>query len=199
MLPVNFLVEGLVDEIVLRRIVSLFEQLSPNVFYGLRGIDYIIANIAPFSRTANPACPMVCLVDLDSDLCPVTRVRELRPSDASSSFILRIAVRTVESWLLADARGFAHWAGVPLAKIPSASEDDPAPKGTLIALVRQYSAPALKRDIVPEAGSTAKVGKAYVPRIQEFVTSSWNPEAAAANAPSLARALAALARLSPPS
>ena len=53
----------------------------------------------------------------------------------------------------------------------------------------------IREGMVPPAGSRRRVGPEYTALLREFVQSSWNPQTARSNAPSLDRAIRCLERL----
>ena len=63
------------------------------------------------------------------------------------------------------------------------------PKRTLINLARRSRKRRLSQEIVPEAGSSAKIGALYNTHFINFVNSGWDIEQACLCAPSLARTL----------
>jgi hypothetical protein len=60
---------------------------------------------------------------------------------------------------------------------------------------RNSRKPSIKRGMVPPTGSVGRVGSEYVTLISSYAHHAWRPDIAAANAPSLARALKEIDRL----
>ena len=74
--------------------------------YGLRGKPYLRQRIAGFNQAARHA-PWVILVDLDNDAdCAAVLRAEWLPNPAPE-LCFRIALREVETWLLADREAAA--------------------------------------------------------------------------------------------
>lgn len=192
---VRLLVEGYLDEALLRKAIGHFTGLEVNNCYGKRGNPYIRKKIADFSKAAGPRFPLVCLVDLDREDCVLRLIEQLLPGGAPPGFLLRVAVREMEAWLLADRDGMARFTGAPLDKIPPEPDACADPKREIVALVRQYGKPGLKKDIVPAAGSSAPVGPGYAPQIARFIHDVWNPDNALAHSRSFARAVQALRQI----
>jgi hypothetical protein len=140
----------------------------------------------------------VVLVDLNaSHPCAPALCRDWVPHP-SAFMRLRVAVREVEAWLLADAPRLAAFLGVAERRIPLAPEADQDPKQTLVRLAGQSRRRDIRADMVPRHGSGRSVGPAYVSRIIEFVTTVddiWSPHDAAQRSESLRRCLAALETL----
>jgi hypothetical protein len=104
----------------------------------------------------------------------------------------RIAVRSMESWLIADATRLAEFLEVPLQRIPRDPDTLDNPKTALINLARSSRSRAVREDMTPQEGTTGRVGAGYTSRIVEFASGDWRPIVAARASPSLARCLAAL-------
>jgi len=136
----------------------------------------------------------VVVLDLDQEPCAVTYVKSLLPERAAG-MILRIAVREIEAWLLADRERIAAFLHVAVANVPLNPDLEPDPKATLINLARRCRKKALRDDIVPRLNSGLKIGPGYAGRISEFVTKEeyrWRPEVAAEHSDSLKRCIRAL-------
>lgn len=191
----RLLVEGYLDEALLRRTISYFTRLEVHNCYGRQGSLYIRKKIADFSRAAAPQFLLVCLVDLDREACVLDLIGTLLPGGAPPGFLLRVAVKEMEAWLLADRGGMAQFTGAPLDKVPPEPDARDDPKREIVALVRQYGKPSLKKDIVPAVGSSAPVGPGYAPQIIQFIHETWNPDNALVHSRSFARAVQALRQL----
>lgn len=114
-----------------------------------------------------------------------------------ANLLFRIAVREVESWLLADQVNLARFFGIAQSSIPARPDELPDPKQKLIDLARKSRNRRLREDIVPRKGSTAKQGPDYNVRLEEFVNGIWNPRTAAESSPSLHRATLKIERFHP--
>lgn len=109
--------------------------------------------------------------------------------------ILRLAVREVESWLLADREGAARFLAVPPREIPSNPDDLPDPKRFLISLARRSERRSVIEALVPAPGSTARVGKLYVSELSSYALRGCDVKAAREQSSSLNACLQALERL----
>jgi hypothetical protein len=187
-------VEGVIDEAVLRRLVALAGGNLVRVYAG-NGKAAVLKNLSGYNNAARFA-PWVVLVDLgdDDDCAPPCRHRWL--PEPAPLMCLRIAVRAVEAWLLADRERIAEFLRVHPAQVPADPESLPDPKNALIDLARQSRSSRVRADLVPRPESGRRVGPLYASRLAAFVQdgeSGWRPEiAAAAAADSLARCLRAL-------
>lgn len=184
--PITVAVEGSTDEFVIRRLLS-HVGLQHYQVIGKNGKHDILAKLPQYNRAAQHWPWLVC-VDLDHDAeCALQFISEYLP-DPSPNMYFRVAVRAIESWLLADRNGIAGYLGIAAANVPLGPDDLSNPKEVLINLARRSTRKALRDDIVPRVGSGARVGPGYISRIAEFVTGAanrWRPEVAAATSPSL--------------
>jgi len=153
-----------------------------------RGYGQLKANVARF-KTASHVLPHVVLTDLDRYPCPPALLVSWGATKLPPQLLLRIAVRTVEAWLLADSEGIAKFLSVAKNKIPQNPEAEADPKRTLINLARKSRKRRVAIELTPEAGSSASIGPLYNARLSEFVEKLWNVQRARAVAPSLDRAL----------
>lgn len=189
-------VEGVSDEAVFYRVV------------GSRGGDVHRVQVQggkPGLRRALPGynaaarhAPWLVLVDLDREFtCGARLVADWLPRP-NRYMRLRVVVRTVEAWLLADRKRFSAFFSVAQSALPDRPDDLPDPKGALLAAIARSRRPAIQEDMLPRSGSGRRVGAAYTSRLIEFAGDSargWRPEAAAERSPSLAKCLTRLDEL----
>jgi hypothetical protein len=182
---ISAVVEGLVDETVLRRLVEQSGgTLGP--VYGKGGKQHIRQRLAGFNCAAQFS-PWVVLVDLDDDGdCAPPFCTAWLP-DPAPRMCFRVAVREVEAWLFGDAEHLARFLGVSASRIPMAPEAVPDPKGTMVTLARHSRRREIREDMVPRPGSGRPVGPAYASRLIEYVDAHWRPEVAAQRVDSLRR------------
>ncbi len=189
-------VEGTLDEAVLRRLAADL-GFHVGAVYGRAGKPHLKARIEGYNQAAR-FWPWVVLVDLDKDECPPSLRAEWLPDPAEHMY-LRVAVREIESWLLADRAGIAAFLGTSKDRIPRDVDALDDPKQTLIDLARSSRRRAVREDMAPRPGSGAAEGPAYTSRMSEFVAKGgrghWQPSSAAEASPSLARCIRALTEL----
>ena len=192
-LPVNVLVEGDTDEVVIRHILR-YVGLTCGTVYGKEGKGYLLKRLPNYNQAARFA-PWLAVVDLDQDAdCAPDFVRSVLP-DPAGKMQLRVAVRAIEAWLLADSEPLAGFLGIPISRIPINPDAEPNPKITLINLARQSRRRMIREDIVPREGSGSRVGPGYTGRLIQFVTAtehSWRPGVAIQRSDSLRRCVEAL-------
>ncbi len=166
--------------------------------FGRSGKPQRRARIDGYNEAARFALWLV-LVDLDDEFeCAPSLRAEWLPNPAEHMY-LRVAVREIESWLLADSAGIAAFLSVPVRRVPRTVDDLDNPKHTLIELARSSRSRAIREDMVPRPGSGASIGPAYTSRMSEFVGKQgrgrWQPTSAAQVSPSLSRCILALTEL----
>jgi hypothetical protein len=186
-------VEGHLEEHVAARLLgSVGLPVEGVTFRNMRGNRSFWREARRFNEAARNTGLVLGLTDLDGHPCAGGLIRVRLESKRHPNFLLRIPVRELESWLLADARAWARFLGVAEAAVPRDPDGLPDPKQSLVNLVRRSRARALVADIVPEPGRPGPVGPGYTTRMTEFVAVYWDPDRASANSPSLFRALRAL-------
>ncbi|MDD9985166.1 MAG: hypothetical protein OXQ31_02710 [Spirochaetaceae bacterium] len=183
--PVSCLVEGVLDEAVVRRIFAV-SSLDAGVFYR-RSLPAFKTYLQRFNQAANTSC-WFAVCDLDRVACAPIRLKDFLPH-AASGMCFRIAVRSIEAWLLADRSSLARFLSVSMAAIPHPAEDENEPKARVIALARRSRSRAIREGMVPAEGDVRSVGPEYVSMMGEYVRERWDPQRAAAHAPSLSRTL----------
>jgi len=188
---VRVAVEGQLDFAVAERRLSGSGLTAVRV--GLpRGRSEVLSRWGGYNEAAKRE-PWLVLVDLDRDECAPSLLRSL-PSAPVPRMALRIAVREIEAWLLAD-RSIARALRVPANALPSFPDHVDAPKRRLVELVRAECKTKQIRDAILPAQAPARVGRGYNNFLAAFVRERWEPAAAAKRSDSLARALRAIERL----
>jgi hypothetical protein len=186
-------VEGDVDEAVLRRIIS-HVGLGLGPVHGRRGKQHLLQCLPGYNNAARFA-PWGVIVDLDSDCpCAPPCVRAWLP-EPSEFMCLRVAVRAIEAWLLADRDRIASLLGVRRNLVPADPDGLAHPKNELVNLARQSKSRSVREELVPREGSGRSVGLLYTTRLVEFIedrTAGWRPDSAAAVSDSLRRSLVRL-------
>jgi len=190
---VDFVVEGRTDEAVVRRMAEhvgvsvghvLVKQGKPAVLASLPGLNGVARHL-----------PWFVLVDLDRSAPCAGEFVLARLPNRSRLMVMRVAVRAVEAWLLADAHGIAKLLSVPVGRIPNDVEAVDDPKRGIVDLARGSRRRDLREDVPPRTGSGRQVGVAFVSTMLEFIQSDWNIEEARRRSPSLDRALSRLREL----
>lgn len=186
-------VEGELDKAVALRLAQK-ARFEPRVFVK-NGRTKIEAKLNGYVSAASNANFFV-LVDLDDDKCPQSYLQRVGVANLGNRFILRIAVRALESWILADSTRIAATLSVTPGKIPLDPDELENPKRRLIEIVRHYSrSRQTQADLLPVAQSLMRVGPGYTLKLSEFIRNTWDIEEASKRSPSLRSCLNALHKL----
>ena len=162
-----------------------------------RGSGYIKKNISEYNRTAKTV-PVLVLTDLDRKECAPTLIEDWLPFHRHNPELLfRVAVREVESWVLADRGSFAKFLGIERTSIQVKVDEIDDPKEYLINLVRRSNKRELREAIVPGKGSEADHGPDYNGSLTQFIREYWDIQEAMCNSPSLKRAIKAVENFHP--
>lgn len=178
---------------------SLINTYTPGLRIAVRmgrsGNGYLRKKLPELIRTAQHV-PVFLLTDLDDAQCPYRLISDWRNRlTLPENLVFRIAVREVESWILADPAAFSAHFGVPHARIPRNPDTLVDPKRTLLNLVRRYGNRLARQEILPRARSSAMIGVGYNDFLGRFVKEAWAPHRAANRSPSLSKAAARLGEM----
>ena len=188
-------VEDQLSEAVSLRILE-HHGIEVNQVLGLKGKGYLEKSAHRLNQVAK-ALPVFMLTDLDSpNQCPPEVIRSWIKGKKHHKFFFRIAVMEVESWIMADRRGFADFLSIPVHRIPQNTDAIPMAKEFLVSLARLSKKTHLRQGIIPQPGSTSKVGPLYNSLLGEFVRFSWDLQPASSASMSLKRTLVRLRTLS---
>jgi hypothetical protein len=180
-------VEGLLDEVVAVRLVG-YAGLSLEVVHGKKGKAHLVDRAASYNHAARFGAWLV-LVDLDDSAdCAPSLVESVLPT-RHEAMCFRVAVHSIESWLLADRAGMARLMGLTQQQLPAEPDAVPNPKRLIVQLASHSRIRSVREDIIPSEGSGREVGPGYTGRMSEFVMSAWDIPAAVGRSPSLRRGL----------
>lgn len=193
--PVNILVEGTTDEPVAKRLLE-HVGLPIGTVFGRRGKDDLLLRLSKYNQAAYFA-PWFVLVDLDNKkdiACAPQAIKFWLPQPAER-MRLRVAVRAIEAWMMADAERLAAFLNVSPSKMPENPDREIDPKATLINIARSSTNRSIREDVVPRHGSGVSVGPLYAERLIAFAMHYWQPDEAAKRSDSLHRCIRALGTL----
>jgi hypothetical protein len=160
------------------------------------GQGYLFSNLRSKFFTLATHNFVLVITDLDRKVCAPALIAEWMPkSNKPEKLLFRVAVREIESWILADIDGFAQFLGIGVANMPREVESIDDPKRKLIDLARKSKNRQLREELLPSKSSKAKQGLGYNDLLVPFVQSNWNVEAAQQNSNSLNRAIAEIERV----
>jgi hypothetical protein len=133
--------------------------------------------------------PVFLITDLDKSPCAgglIERWFDNSPLNPNLKF--RVAVREIESWLLADHQGMETLLKKGANNITLTPDQLQNPKEYL--LERAKRAPRdVRHDLIKSKGALATQGLGYNSRLCEFVSNIWQPDRASQRSDSLARAI----------
>lgn len=145
-----------------------------------------------YNTAARHSGPVLGLVDLEQEPCPSGLIGKHLPHGREASFVLRIAERMLESWLLADRKALAGFMHVAAKHLPEDPDQEENPKLALVNAARHSRRKEVRDDLVPEEGTAGIVGRGYTSRLGEFVREIWQPLNAQNSSQSLRRAIASI-------
>jgi len=194
MIFVSVAVEGYTDRVVASKLI---DNTGAHIaqFVVADGKTRLDPKIPGLNRSG-AGMNWLILRDLDRDDCAPGLLRTLLGGVALSPRVcLRIAVRKVESWLLADKKGFSQAFAVSLHRLPDNPDSLEDPKRVLVDLCRKSRSKRVRDDMLPAPNGRRQVGPGYESRIADFVRDTWNLRSAAKQSPSLGRTVANLQHL----
>lgn len=196
MIYVSIVYEDDLSELVMTKLLDQFQHkyYITNTYSG-HGFGYLKANIKGFNE-ASVESPYFMLTDLDNYECPLSLIQDWVDFVLNPNFIFRIAVKEVESWLLADVDGLANFMKVSKANFPLQPDNVPDPKNKLIQIARKSRIRRIREDIVP-INEYAQIGPNYNGCLSEFVFYNWDIKQAIMKSTSLQRAYNRLEKFSP--
>ena len=188
---INYIVEGQTD-------VPVAERLIRRV--GLYPVEFMVAEgkarLDQVLRERSLRGNVLVLRDLDNDAeCAPTLIEKLVPYEIPKGICLRIPIKSVESWLLADVEGFSQAFSVHLKSHVVKPDESDNPKRDLINQCRRSKSRKVRDQMTQLSANGLRPGPVYTLRVIEFAQTIWDPERAAGHSPSLARALVAIDQL----
>ena len=190
---ISVVVEGIHDQVVASRLCHL-TQHEISASYITQGKARLDQRLSGYNAAAARTAWFV-LRDLDQDASCAPELKAGLLDSIAEKMCLRIPVRSLEAWLMADRERLASYMAVPLATIPRDVEDIVHPKQTLVNIARRSRRRVILEEMVPRSGTTSVIGTGYSAHLIEFSQSHWNPEIAAQNCPSLAKCIESLKSL----
>lgn len=183
MIPVQIVFEDMISETVIRKLLAYFKKYTVTASYNKHGFGGIKRDIRSYNQ-ASRYTPFLVLTDLDQKECAPVLVKEWITFEQHPNLIFRVAVREIESWLLADRESFASYAGIVKKNLPGNPDIIEDPKAFLLNIIRKSRKKSLKEDILPRYEGDI-IGPNYNARLSEFVMKYWDIDKAVKNSPSL--------------
>src|SRR5260370_4619563 len=190
-IPVHIAIEDDLSEVGVRRLLGDTDGgYSVGTAFGRTGYGYLRGTVRKWNAAAAAGVPIILLTDLDRHPCPSALINTWLDVAPHPNLIFRIAVREVESWVLADREGFSELFVISSVLVPAEPDKLGDPKQTLVNLARRSRRRAVKESLVPRLGTTAAQGPDYNGCLGDFIRNHWNSTAAVGRSPSLSRAWA---------
>lgn len=186
MTPIAIATEDQLSEAIALRLIAdipmpHFIQLK----LGRTGNGYLRSKMSSWYQMAQHQV-MLVLTDLDRANCLVEFRDQWLDAEPPKNLLLRIAVREVESWVLADHAAMRALIG-PKGVLPAAPDELADPKQSLLKLAK--SAPKqIREDLLKTIDGNLAQGLGYNSRLTAWINAEWSPQRAAERSPSLARA-----------
>lgn len=178
--------DELSEAVALRLVAEVRPALQVTQKLRRNGFGYLRSKMANWCELARHQ-PIFLLTDLDQVACPVEMLQQWRGTlKPPADLLMRLAIREVEAWLLADHPAMRELLGVR-GRLPTDPEQLPDPKAALLQLAAKCAAREVRADLVPAKGSMASQGVGYNARLTQWVQTCWQPGRAAERAPSLAK------------
>lgn len=173
---IRAVVEDALQESVLLKLLRQYRQdLCLEFTLGKRGNQYIREHINGFIQASRAQIHHIILTDLDYISCSPQLFRDWNIEVLNNNCLVRVAVREIEAWIIADRENFAAFMGIPVSRIPINTELIADPKAFIVNQARSAKKKELK-DIVPLG--IGKQGPGYNTLIQRFIENEWEPESA---------------------
>ena len=186
MTPIAIATEDQLSEAIALRLIA--DVPTPHFIQlklGRKGNGYLRSKMDSWYQMAQQQV-MVVLTDLDRANCLVEFRDQWLDAEPPKNLLLRIAVREVESWVLADHIAMRELIGAK-GVLPLAPDELPDPKQSLLKLAK--NAPKqIREDLLKTIDGNLAQGLGYNARLSAWVNSDWSPQRAAERSPSLARA-----------
>lgn len=187
MTPISIATEDELSEAIALRLIS--EIPTPYFIQNkLRksGNGYLRSKMGSWYQMAQQQV-MLVLTDLDHANCLVEFRNQWLPAAPPNNLLFRIAVREVESWVLADHVAMRELIGAK-GVLPVEPDELVDPKQSLLKLARTATKDVRQDLLRIMDGGTLAQGLGYNARLTALVESQWSPLRAAERSPSLARA-----------
>ena len=189
---VGYAVEGLCDVPVARRLIEYVGR-EPRRIHDSGGSSAIDLRLQRWGRPGN-RFPMLVVRDWDAKdecLCVPELLQKVVPLHTPANVAVRISVRAIEAWLMADREAASRDFGTSMPRDPDELLN---PKLDLVQACRR-SPGAIARKMVPTAHSSSRFGTQYVATVLRFAQDHWDPERARIQSPSLDRTIKRLEQL----
>lgn len=183
------------SEVVLKKVIcEVSREYRVHTSLGKTGFGYLKQRISNFNKMADHM-PVIVLADLDRALSRDALFESWLPGVKSERLIFSVAVREIESWVLADAESFSEFFGVSKALIPRDPDRLEKAKLKLLEIVARSTKRSIRDEILPRKGSSSPVGLGYNDHLCRYISSVWGLKRASDSSQSLSFTVGQLERL----
>lgn len=192
---VDLVVEDRVSEAVARRIL-LSKNIPIGTARGFHGKGYIDSKHSSYYNASRnvPYQHYLVIRDLDTSDCVKKLLARISPG-RSKKFIFRVAIKEIETWLIADSDNFAEYLGVHKSRLQIDPESIEDPKRFIVNLAAGSRKREIRRALRSDGSGGISYGSGFNSTMIEFVQAKWDFDSAASKSESLFRALAAIDEL----
>lgn len=173
MVKINFASEGIVDAAIARRLIA-HAGAEPGLERPAHGKHKLDPLLQKYRSASEHGAPWLILRDLDRDSACAPELLQHLGVRSADNFCMRIAIREVESWILADRQGLADFLRIPVARVHASPETLPNPKRYVIDLARSSRSRDIREAIVPHEGSGQEQGPEYAAQMAGFAENQWD-------------------------
>lgn len=183
---IHAVVEGYMESVFLPVVLDQIGRadLQPNIRNAGGGEKFW--PIAVRYNEAGKNTSVMGLADLEQAKCAPLLLGSKLPHK-STGFHLRLAVRMLESWLLADRQSMARFLKVPISALPADPDSEVHAKRVLVDIARKSTSKSIRDALVPD-DSGGVVGSDYVATMSKFIEQHWRASVAREVSPSLEKA-----------
>jgi len=186
------------DELSHQIILKLYDFFrgcfTESMAISCRGKGKIKKQINAYNNAARHSYFFV-ITDLDNEYqCAPSLIKDWLHGQRTDQLLFRVAVREIESWLLADRENFASYFSISQDLVPLNPDNEIDPKRTVISLAKKSRKRGIREALVP-IDDYAKTGPGYNSQLQSYVQNIWNIDSARRNSQSLDRAIKSLEKI----
>ncbi len=180
--------DALQKSVILKIFNSMPIKINISGQFSKGGNGYLRSNLKTFVNISNRV-PFFLLTDLDNKNCPIALMESWGYNSPSKNFIFRIAVKEVESWLLADHQGVKSLFGDRISnKLHSNCDSIDNPKEYFLDLAKK-APKEVRNSLIKKEGAVCSQALGYNAMLERFVRDTWCPNRASENSKSLGRTI----------
>ena len=184
---------------VAKKIVAFRNKRCDGKLYFNDGFPFVVKGYgnlkkkaANFFKMAERNNDILIITDLDREACPPELINKWFFPDSRSTSLpqrlfFRVAVKEVESWLMADRTALSEHLGISKANFPTKPDELYDPKQFLLSVILKKGRKKRVREMLP--GPSTHIGPSYNSMLRDFIHDLWSPERASLNSPSLKRTI----------